>query len=50
MAGIGASASWLDHSAGGQFIHRLLATQPRGIFEAVGAANFGLVHIADARP
>ena len=29
------------HSAGGQFVHRLLATQPRGIFEAVGAANPG---------
>jgi pimeloyl-ACP methyl ester carboxylesterase len=29
------------HSAGGQFIHRLLATQPHGIFEAVGAANSG---------
>jgi pimeloyl-ACP methyl ester carboxylesterase len=29
------------HSAGGQFVHRLLATQPSGIFEAVGAANSG---------
>src|SRR3954469_18449477 len=29
------------HYAGGQFVHRLLATQPRGIFEAVGAANPG---------
>jgi pimeloyl-ACP methyl ester carboxylesterase len=29
------------HSAGGQFVHRLLATQPAGIFEAVGAANPG---------
>jgi pimeloyl-ACP methyl ester carboxylesterase len=29
------------HSAGGQFVHRLLATQPHGIFEAVGAANPG---------
>jgi hypothetical protein len=29
------------HSAGGQFVHRLLATQPHGIFEAVGAANSG---------
>ena len=29
------------HSAGGQFVHRLLATQPPGIFEAVGAANSG---------
>jgi hypothetical protein len=32
--------SW-GHSAGGQFVHRLLATQPPGIFEAVGAANSG---------
>src|SRR5918998_1517003 len=30
------------HSAGGQFVHRLLATQPRGIFEAVGAAQAGV--------
>jgi pimeloyl-ACP methyl ester carboxylesterase len=29
------------HSAGGQFVHRLLATQPHGIFDAVGAANPG---------
>src|SRR3954464_3365670 len=29
------------HSAGGQFVHRLLAMQPLGIFEAVGAANPG---------
>jgi pimeloyl-ACP methyl ester carboxylesterase len=29
------------HSAGGQFVHRLLATQPPGLFEAVGAANPG---------
>ena len=29
------------HSAGGQFVHRLLATQPHGIFEAVAAANSG---------
>jgi hypothetical protein len=29
------------HSAGGQFVHRLLGTQPRGNFEAVGAANAG---------
>jgi pimeloyl-ACP methyl ester carboxylesterase len=29
------------HSAGGQFVHRLLATQPLGIFAAVGAANSG---------
>jgi pimeloyl-ACP methyl ester carboxylesterase len=29
------------HSAGGQFVHRLLTTQPHGIFEAVGAANSG---------
>ena len=29
------------HSAGGQFVHRLLATQPHDIFEVVGAANSG---------
>lgn len=29
------------HSAGSQFVHRLLATQPHGMFEAVGAANAG---------
>jgi len=29
------------HSAGGQFVHRLLAMQPHGIFEAAGAANAG---------
>jgi pimeloyl-ACP methyl ester carboxylesterase len=29
------------HSAGGQFVHRLLAMQPHGIFEASGAANSG---------
>ena len=29
------------HSAGGQFVHRLLATQRHGIFEAAGAANSG---------
>jgi poly(3-hydroxybutyrate) depolymerase len=29
------------HSAGGQFVHRLLATQPGGSFAAVGAANSG---------
>jgi poly(3-hydroxybutyrate) depolymerase len=29
------------HSAGGQFVHRLMATQPHDIFEAVGAANAG---------
>src|SRR3984893_15442596 len=29
------------HSAGGQFVHRLLATQPHGSFAAVGAANSG---------
>jgi hypothetical protein len=34
--------TWLwGHSAGGQFVHRLLATQAHGIFEAVGAANSG---------
>src|SRR4051794_17685841 len=26
------------HSPGGQFVHRLLATPPRGIYEAVGVA------------
>jgi len=29
------------HSAGGQFVHRLMATQPHDIFESVGAANAG---------
>src|SRR5271154_3771944 len=29
------------HSAGGQFVHRILGTQPPGIFAAVGAANPG---------
>jgi hypothetical protein len=29
------------HSAGGQFVHRLLATQAHEMFEAVGAANSG---------
>src|SRR5262249_42886123 len=29
------------HSAGGQFVHRLVATQPPRIFWAVGAANSG---------
>jgi pimeloyl-ACP methyl ester carboxylesterase len=29
------------HSAGSQFVHRLLATQPHEMFEAVGAANAG---------
>jgi pimeloyl-ACP methyl ester carboxylesterase len=29
------------HSAGGQFAHRLLATQPHATFSAVGAANPG---------
>ena len=29
------------HSAGGQFVHRLMATQDHGIFEAVGPANAG---------
>jgi hypothetical protein len=33
--------TYLCHSAGGQLVHRLLATQPHGIFEAVGAANSG---------
>jgi pimeloyl-ACP methyl ester carboxylesterase len=34
--------AWLwGHSAGGQFVHRLMATQPHGIFESVGAANAG---------
>jgi pimeloyl-ACP methyl ester carboxylesterase len=35
------SAYLWGHSAGGQFVHRLLATQPLGIFEAAGAANPG---------
>ena len=29
------------HSAGGQFVHRLMATEPHGQFTAVGAANAG---------
>ena len=29
------------HSAGGQFVHRLMALQPHAPFEAVGAANAG---------
>jgi poly(3-hydroxybutyrate) depolymerase len=29
------------HSAGSQFVHRLLATQPHATFEAVGTANAG---------
>ena len=29
------------HSAGGQYTHRLMATQDHGIFEAVGPANAG---------
>ena len=29
------------HSAGSQFVHRLLATQPHGLFQAVGTANAG---------
>ena len=29
------------HSAGGQFVHRLMGTQPHDIFEAVGPANAG---------
>jgi predicted esterase len=29
------------HSAGGQFVHRLMSTQPHAPFEAVGAANAG---------
>jgi hypothetical protein len=29
------------HSAGSQFVHRLLATQPHDMFEEVGAANAG---------
>jgi hypothetical protein len=36
-----ASAYLWGHSAGGQFVYRLLATQPHGIFAAVGAANPG---------
>ena len=29
------------HSAGGQFVHRLMGTQPHATFEAVGPANAG---------
>jgi pimeloyl-ACP methyl ester carboxylesterase len=29
------------HSAGGQFVHRLMATQPHELFHAVGPANAG---------
>ena len=29
------------HSAGGQFVHRLLTMQPHGIFETAGAGNSG---------
>lgn len=29
------------HSAGGQFVHRLMGTQPHAAFEAVGAGNAG---------
>ena len=36
-----AKAHLWGHSAGGQFVHRLLATQPHDIFEAVGAGNSG---------
>jgi poly(3-hydroxybutyrate) depolymerase len=36
-----AQAYLWGHSAGGQFVHRLMATQPHDIFEAVGAANAG---------
>jgi len=35
------SAYLWGHSAGGQFVHRLLATQSHSIFAAVGAANSG---------
>ena len=35
------TAYFWGHSAGGQFVHRLLATQPHAMFEAVGAANAG---------
>lgn len=34
-------ATLWGHSAGGQFVHRLMATQPHDLFEAVGAANPG---------
>ena len=34
-------ANLWGHSAGGQFVHRLLAMQPHNLFEAVGAANPG---------
>ncbi len=37
------------HSAGGQFVHRLLATQPHDIFAAVGGRQRRLVHAPDAR-
>jgi len=36
-----ANAYLWGHSAGGQFVHRLLATQPHELFAAVGAANPG---------
>jgi poly(3-hydroxybutyrate) depolymerase len=35
------SAYLWGHSAGSQFVHRLIATQPHGLFEAAGAANAG---------
>lgn len=34
-------ATLWGHSAGGQFVHRLLALQPHGPFEAAGTANAG---------
>ena len=34
-------ATLWGHSAGGQFVHRLLSLQPHDVFEAVGAANAG---------
>jgi len=36
-----AQAYLWGHSAGGQFVHRLIATQPHSVFAAVGAANSG---------
>jgi hypothetical protein len=35
------AATLWGHSAGGQFVHRLLATQPPDLYERVGAANSG---------
>lgn len=35
------SVRLFGHSAGGQFVHRLMAIEPHGLFEAVVAANSG---------